>query len=358
MNELLQEMVARDASDLHLRSGHPVLLRIYGDLVPMDSKAVPEEEVVRLVYSILTPEQIQAFERDLELDLAYELSGTSRYRVNVYKHKGSLGTAIRAIPYGIPTMEELNLPPICWFLADRPRGLILITGPAGSGKSTTQAAMLNYVNTKYPLHVMTVEDPIEFVHDDKAAMVNQREVGRDTLTFANALKWVLRQDPDVILVGEMRDLETMANAITAAETGHLVFGTLHTTNAVQTVDRVVDVFPKHQQQQIRIQLSVNLQGVVSQTLVKRKDGTGRVAAFETLLATPAVRNMIREASTHQIGSMIQTGLKQGMMTLDQSLANLVTKGVIEYQTGLEKASNVEEFHRLLEPSDAKAASRN
>lgn len=358
MDELLKEMVDRDASDLHLRSEHPALLRIYGDLVPLDSEVLPEEEVKRLVYSILTPEQIQDFERDLELDFAYELSGVSRYRANVYRHKGVLGIAIRSIPYQIPTMEELNLPPVCWYLADRPRGLVLVTGPAGSGKSTTQAAMLNYINGKYPLHIMTVEDPIEFVHDDKVAMVNQREVGRDTLSFANALKWVLRQDPDVILVGEMRDLETMSNAITAAETGHLVFGTLHTTNAVQTVDRVVDVFPKHQQQQIRIQVSVNLQGVISQTLVKRQDGKGRVAAFETLVATPAVRNMVREASTHQIGSIIQTGLKQGMMTLDQSLATLVNKGIIDHQTGLDKASNVEEYLRLRESSESKGSGRS
>lgn len=355
MDEFLTLMVERDASDLLLRSEHPVLLRIFGDLVPLDGQPAPEEEVRRLVYSILTPSQIEAFERDLELDLAYELPGLSRYRANVYRHKGTLGTSFRAIPLRIRSMEELGLPPICRTLTDRPRGLVLSTGPAGSGKSTTQAAMLNYINDKYPVHIITVEDPIEFVHQDKAAMVNQREVGRDTLSFGNALKWCLRQDPDVILVGEMRDLETMAQAITAAETGHLVFGTLHTTDAVQTVDRVVDVFPKHQQQQIRIQVSVNLLGVISQTLVKRKDGNGRVAAFETLVATPAVRNLIREANTHQIGSIIQTGMKQGMMTLDQSLANLVNNGIIDYQTGLEKASNIGEFERLLERDDAKAS---
>jgi len=357
IHELLELMVKKGASDLLLRGDHIPTLRVEGDLVPLDLAALPDEEVRRLVYSLLSPEDVAHFEQTIELDFACELPGVARYRANLFKQKGSLGAAFRAIPFRIPTMEELNLPPLCRTMAERPRGLILVTGPAGSGKTTTQAAILNHINTNFSQHIMTVEDPIEFVHQDKRSMVNQRQVGRDTLSFANALKWVLREDPDIILVGEMRDLETMANAITAAETGHLVLGTLHTTDAVQTVDRVVDVFPRHQQQQIRIQLSVNLLGVISQTLLKRSDGNGRVAAFETMLANPAIRNLIREANTHQIGSLIQTGLKQGMNTLDQYLANLVTKRVIDYPVALEKAANVEEFHRLLEPSDSKVAAR-
>jgi twitching motility protein PilT len=252
----------------------------------------------------------------------------------------------RAIPLKISTMEELGLPQVCKYFADRPRGLVLVTGPAGCGKSTSQAAMLDYINGVYPCHIVTVEDPIEFVHEDKRALINQRELGTDTLSFANALKYVLRQDPDVILIGEMRDLETVQLAITASETGHLVFGTLHTTDAVQTVDRAIDIFPTHQQQQIRMQLSVNLLGVISQILVKRADGRGRVAAFETLVAIPAVRSSVRERKTHQIASVIQTGLKQGMQSLDQSLAGLVKSGIVTYEEAAGKAKDVQEFANL------------
>ena len=243
-------------------------------------------------------------------------------------------------------MEELHLPPVCKFFSERPRGLVLVTGPAGSGKSTTQAAMIDYINKSFPLHVVTIEDPDKFIHPSGTALINQRELDRDTRSFSNALRAVLRQDPDVILVGEMRDLETIALAVTAAETGHLVFGTLHTTDAVQTIDRVIDVFPQHQQQQIRMQLSVNLVGVVSQTLVKTVDGTQRVAAFETLVGVSSVRSLIREAKTHQIGSLIQTGMKQGMITMDQSLANLVNAGVVSFEAAAEKAQNLAEFKIL------------
>jgi twitching motility protein PilT len=253
-------------------------------------------------------------------------------------------------------MEELRLPPVCKFFAERPRGLVLVTGPSGSGKSTTQAAMIDYINNHYPLHIVTIEDPVEFIHVDKQALINQRELDRDTHSFSNSLRAVLRQDPDVILVGEMRDLETIALAVTAAETGHLVFGTLHTTDAVQTIDRIIDVFPQYQQQQIRMQLSVNLVGVVSQALVKTVDGTDRVAAFETLVGISSVRSLIREAKTYQISSLIQTGMKQGMMTMDQSLANLVKSGLTPYEAAREKAHNVTEFDFLCgagKPQDEK-----
>lgn len=349
LDELLTYVVKNEGSDLHLKAESHPLMRLYGDLQEMEQypKLTPEQ-VRELCYSILNERQIARFEKDFELDFAYEIEGLARFRGNAFIQRGLLGCVYRVIPLRIRTMEEIGLPPVCKYFAERPRGLVLVTGPAGSGKSTSQAAMIDYINSKFPLHIMTVEDPVEFVHEDKMALINQRELDVDTLSFANALKFVLRQDPDVILVGEMRDLETVALAITAAETGHLVFGTLHTTDAVQTVDRVIDIFPMYQQQQVRMQLSVNLVGVLSQTLVKRADGKGRVAAFETLVAVPAIRNLIRENKTFQIGSLIQTGTKQGMMTLDQCLAGLVKKGVVRYEDALSKAKNVIEFNALLE----------
>ncbi|MCS6951055.1 MAG: type IV pilus twitching motility protein PilT, partial [bacterium] len=348
VDELLTKVVQRDGSDLHLKAEQYPMVRIYGDLYPMQEYGrLSSEQVRELCFSIISPEQRARFEKELELDFAYEVPGLSRFRGNIYQQRGHVQAAFRVIPYRIQTMEELQLPPVCRYFAERPRGLVLVTGPAGSGKSTTQAAMLNYINENFPVHIVTVEDPIEFVHQPKVALVNQRELDTDTLSFANALKFVLRQDPDVILVGEMRDLETIHLAITAAETGHLVFGTLHTPDAVQTVDRIIDVFPLHQQQQIRMQLSVNLVGVISQTLCKRADGKGRVAAFEVLVGTFAVRNLIREAKTYQITSLIQTGTKQGMMTLDQSLASLVKRGVVTYEEALSKAKDIKEFHALL-----------
>ena len=348
IDELLTETVNTDCSDLHLKADSAPLLRKYGDLNPLDMPPLSRDDVQNLAYSILSPEQIKRFEDEWELDAAYQIEGLARFRVNLFVQRGDVGIVFRVIPLRIQNMEELMLPPVCKYFAERPRGLVLVTGPAGSGKSTTQAAMIHHINHNFALHIMTVEDPVEFVHEDVKALINQRQLEVDTLSFANALKFVLRQDPDVILVGEMRDLETIALAITAAETGHLVFGTLHTTDAVQTVDRIIDVFPMYQQQQVRMQLSVNLVGVVSQTLVKRADGNGRVAAFETLVAVPAIRNLIRESKTFQIGSMIQTGLKQGMMTLDQYLATLVRKGVVQFQEAESKAANVIEFRALLE----------
>ncbi|MGC8782834.1 MAG: type IV pilus twitching motility protein PilT [Armatimonadota bacterium] len=348
VDELLTKVVQRDGSDLHLKANQYPMVRIYGDLYPMQEYGkLSPEQVRELCFSVISPAQRERFEKDLELDFAYEVRGLSRFRGNIYQQRGNVQAAFRVIPYRIQTMEELHLPPVCRYFAERPRGLVLVTGPAGSGKSTTQAAMLHYINENFPVHIVTVEDPIEFVHEPKVALVNQRELDTDTHSFANALKFVLRQDPDVILVGEMRDLETIHLAITAAETGHLVFGTLHTPDAVQTVDRVIDVFPLYQQQQIRMQLSVNLVGVISQTLCKRADGKGRVAAFEVLVGTSAVRNLIREAKTFQLTSLIQTGTKQGMMTLDQSLASLVKSGIVTYEEALAKAKDIKEFNALL-----------
>ena len=350
VDELLAKTVSMDGSDLHIKADSPPLVRVYGDLFPLEYPPFTMEQAKELSYSIISPEQIERFEEDLELDIAYQIPGLARFRGNLFQQREAVGSVFRVIPLKIQTMEELNLPPVCKYFSERPRGLVLVTGPAGSGKSTTQAAMIDYINNQFSVHIVTVEDPIEFMHEDRKALINQRELGRDTLAFPNALKYVLRQDPDVILIGEMRDLETIALAITAAETGHLVFGTLHTTDAVQTVDRVIDVFPMFQQQQVRMQMAVNLVGVISQTLVKRADGKGRVAAFETLVAIPSVRNLIREAKTHQIASMIQTGSRQGMISMDHSLANLVKKHLVTREAAAERAYNTAEFNSLLEQS--------
>jgi len=349
IDELLYKTVQLNGSDLHLKSGSKPLVRVFGELLPMeDFDPLPPDQVKNLAYSIMADFQKERFDTDWELDMAYAIPNLARFRVNVFVQRGHVGMVFRVIPIKIKTMEELNLPPVCKYFAERPRGLVLVTGPAGSGKSTTQAAMIDYINKHEACHIMTVEDPLEFMHEDVQAVINQRELDTDTLSFANALKYVLRQDPDVILVGEMRDLETIHLAITAAETGHLVFGTLHTPDAIQTIDRVIDVFPMHQQQEVRMQLAVNLIGVISQTLVKRADGKGRVAAFETLVAVSSIRNLIREAKTFQIASMIQTGAKQGMLTLDQYLAGLVKNGAVTKMDARMKCSNPREFEALLE----------
>jgi twitching motility protein PilT len=356
IDDLLRTAVARDASDIHIKAESPPLLRIYGELIPMDLPALSVDEAKRLSYMILSQQEREIFEQHWELDLGYDMEGVARFRVNLFVQRGMVGSVFRIIPLHIQTIEELALPEICRYFAERPRGLVLVTGPAGCGKSTTQAAMIDHVNKNFSVHIVTVEDPIEFVHDSKLALINQRELGRDTRSFQNALKYVLRQDPDVILVGEMRDLETVQLAIRAAETGHLVLGTLHTTDAVQTVDRAIDIFPTHQQQQIRMQLSVNLLGVVSQILVRRADGRGRVAAFETLVAISSVRNSIRERKTHQISSVIQTGQQHGMITLDQSLSQLARAGVITYEEGESKAKDRVEYRQLVETGDTVGAS--
>lgn len=344
----LRRCVEIGGSDVHFKtdSGH-VYIRVNGDLQLVEADPYHNREFRTELFKHLKPEQVELYEEELELDFALELEGLSRFRGNVYQQRGYTQAAFRVIPYEIQTMEDLHLPGAAYDFIDRPRGLVLMTGPAGSGKSTSLAAMIDKINRSHAHHIVTVEDPIEFVHVDQMSLVNQRELGNDTNSFANALKYVLRQDPDVILVGEMRDLETIHLAITAAETGHLVFGTLHTVDAVQTVDRIVDVFPTHQQQQVRMQLSVNLVGVISQTLLKRSDGRGRIAAFETLVATSAVRNLIRENKTFQISSLIQTGGRAKMQSLDQNMARLVEMGLVSYEEAKSRAKDQGEFERLI-----------
>ncbi len=345
--EALGVMLDRNASDLHLTAGAPPMIRLSGSLVPLDDFAKLTPQVLqRVLYAALTQTQREKFEEDLELDFAYQLPGRARFRVNIYKQRDAIGAAFRVIPFEIKTLESLGIPPAVANFAGLPRGFVLVTGPTGSGKSTTLASLVDLANRTRQEHIMTVEDPIEFLHKHKSCLINQREVGEDTWSFSNALKHVLRQDPDIILVGEMRDLETISVALTAAETGHLVFATLHTQDAAQTIDRVIDVFPPHQQQQVRAQLSMALQGVVCQTLAKTADGRGRVVATEVLVVTPAIRNLIREGKTHQIYSVMQAGAQHGMHTMDQHLAELVRTRKITYEVGLEKCHHMEDFNRL------------
>jgi twitching motility protein PilT len=347
LTELLVECQDSGASDLHLTAGARPTLRIHGSLAALEDRAILTPPVIqRMLYAVLTQRQREHFEEALELDFAYSLPGRARFRVNIYRQRDALGAAFRVIPYEIKALEDLGVPPSVSNFAMLPRGFVLITGPTGSGKSTTLASLVDLANRQRRDHIMTVEDPIEFLHKHKSCLVNQREVGEDTWSFQNALKHVLRQDPDIILVGEMRDLETISVALTAAETGHLVFATLHTQDAAQTIDRVIDVFPPHQQQQIRVQLAGALQGVVCQTLCKTFDGKGRAVATEVLVATPAIRNLIREGKTHQIYSSLQAGAKHGMHTLDQHLAELVRSGRITHEVALEKCHHVEDFNRL------------
>src|SRR5437660_1250000 len=328
MSDLLRETVEKGASDLHLSTGEPPLLRIHGDLARTDHPPLGAPEVIALVHEIMREPQRARFDREHEVDFACELPGKGRFRVNVFLHSRGPGAVLRTIPTAIPTLESLNLPPVLKELCTRERGLVLVTGPTGSGKSTTLAAMVDLINQTWDAHILTVEDPIEFVHPPKRCLVNQREVGPHTRSFSNALRSALREDPDVILVGELRDLETMSLALTAAETGHLVFGTLHTSSAPKTIDRIIDVFPAGQQNQIRTMVSESLEAVVAQTLVKRKGG-GRIAACEILIGAPAVRNLIREGKLHQIPSIMQTSQRLGMQTLDLALADLMKRGLIE-----------------------------
>jgi twitching motility protein PilT len=347
LTDLLIECQDSGASDLHLSAGAKPMLRVNGALGALEERAILTPPVIqRMLYAILTQKQRETFEEELELDFAYSVPGRARFRVNMYRQRDALGAAFRIIPYEIKALEDLGVPPSVANFAMLPRGFVLVTGPTGSGKSTTLASLVDLANRHRRDHIMTVEDPIEFLHKHKSCLINQREVGEDTWSFQNALKHVLRQDPDIILVGEMRDLETISVALTAAETGHLVFATLHTQDAAQTIDRVIDVFPPHQQQQIRVQLAGALQGVVCQTLCRTADGKGRAVATEVLNATPAIRNLIREGKTHQIYSSLQAGAKHGMHTLDQHLAELVRSGRITYETALEKCHHVEDFNRL------------
>jgi twitching motility protein PilT len=347
LTDLLITVLERAASDLHLTAGARPTLRLNGSLQPMDDRPVLTPTVLQqMMFEILTQKQRERFEEELELDFAYAVPGRARFRVNLYRQREALGAAFRLIPYEIKKLEDLGVPPSVANFAMMPRGFVLVTGPTGSGKSTTLAGIIDLANRQRRDHIMTVEDPIEFLHQHKSCLINQREVGDDTKSFGNALKHVLRQDPDIILVGEMRDLETISVALTAAETGHLVFATLHTQDAAQTIDRVIDVFPPHQQQQVRVQLAGSLQGIVAQTLCKTSDGKGRVVATEVLVATPAIRNLIREGKTHQIYSALQAGARHGMHTMDQHLAELLKAGKITYEAGLEKCHHVEDFNRL------------
>src|SRR3954468_19095054 len=345
--DLLLHVLDRGCSDLHLAVGAHPTVRLNGHLTPLDEYPVLTPTVLQqTMYAVLTQKQREKFEENLELDFAYSLPGRARFRVNLYRQRDALGAAFRLIPYEIRPLEDLGVPPTVSSFAMLPRGFVLVTGPTGSGKSTTLAAVVDLANRQRRDHIMTVEDPIEFLHEHKSCLVNQREVGEDTHSFKNALKHVLRQDPDIILVGEMRDLETISVALTAAETGHLVMAPLHTQDAAQTIDRVIDVFPPHQQQQVRVQLAGALQGVVCQQLLRTADGKGRVVATEILVATPAIRNLIREGKTHQIYSAMQAGAKHGMATMDQHLAELVKKGTVTYDAALEKCHHVEDFERL------------
>ncbi len=348
INDLLELVIEWGGSDLHLTASSPPVIRVNGDLRPItDIPILNGSQIRQMVFSILAQKQREKFENELELDTSYARPGRGRFRVNVFLQRDSVGCVMRAIPYEIADFDRLGIPPAVKPWAYLPRGLILVTGPTGSGKSTTLASLIDIVNRERAVHIMTVEDPIEFLHTHKRSLINQREVGEDTHSFAAALKHVLRQDPDVILVGEMRDLETISTALTAAETGHLVFATLHTQDAPQSIDRVIDVFPAHQQQQVRVQLAAALQGICTQQLVPTADGQGRAVCCEVMVATPAIRNLIREGKTHQIYSMLQAGGKFGMVTMDMSLAQLVRGHRISLDAALERCANEDDLHRLL-----------
>jgi twitching motility protein PilT len=349
LHQLLKTMIEKGASDMHLTTGTPPLLRIDGSIVPLKVPPLGPIETKQLCFSVLTEEQRAHFEKHSELDLSFGVKGLSRFRANVYMQRGAVAGAFRTIPFKILTFDELGLPTIISEFANRPSGLVLVTGPTGSGKSTTLAAMIDKINTEQRLHIMTVEDPIEYLHPHKLSIVNQREVGTDTETFKNALKYVLRQDPDVVLVGEMRDFETIEAALTISETGHLVFATLHTNSAVSTINRIIDVFPPHQQPQVRSKLSFVLQGVVSQQLLPRVGQPGRVLALEVLVPNPAIRNLIREDKVHQIYSQMQVGQEKfGMTTLNQSLFSLFQRRLISQEEALGRSTETDELRMMME----------
>jgi twitching motility protein PilT len=346
--QLLMDVLERRASDLHVTAGSHPKIRVRGRLQSLEDYPVLDPTDTReIVYGILTNDQRQRLETDWQIDFAYAIPGVARFRVNAYFQRSAIGAAFRLIPTQIVPIDDLGLPPIVHEFCKKPRGLVLVTGPTGSGKSTSLASMIDEINESREEHILTIEDPIEFLHSHKKCMVNQRELGSDAIGFGPALKGALRQDPDVILVGEMRDLETISTALTAAETGHLVFATLHTQSAPQTIDRIIDVFPSHQQDQVRVQLSVALQGVMTQTLIPTADGSARIVACETLVPTPAVRNLIREGKTHQILSAMQTGGGVGMQTLDTALAALVRAGKITQRAAESRSSTPDELKRLM-----------
>jgi twitching motility protein PilT len=348
VDDLLRLLLERGGSDLHITAGSPPGLRIRGEIVPVENmKPLMPKDTQDLILGLLSEEQRRRFDAELELDFAYSIPGLSRFRANVFQQRNSMGAVFRTIPLAIPTIADLNLPKVCQFLCERPRGLVLVTGPTGSGKSTTLAAMIDHINSTRAVHIVTLEDPIEFMHRNKRAYVNQREIGADTRSFASALKRVLRQDPDVILVGEMRDLETISAAITAAETGHLVLATLHTTGGPETIDRIIDVFPPHQQQQIRMQLSATLEGVLSQVLLRSADGVSRTMAMEIMLGTPSICNLIREGKTHQMPTIIHGAQSVGMQTLDQDIKRLLQAGVVTFEEAISKAKDPRELASLV-----------
>jgi twitching motility protein PilT len=351
IDELLERMVEANASDLHVTTGTPPAIRVRGEVERLqDFDALSGEETQQLLYRILSSEQQKLLELNRQLDFSYSIPGLARFRVNVYFQRESIGAAFRLIPTELKTLEELGIPSSLHVLAEKPRGLVLVTGPTGSGKSTTLAAIIDEINRNRSEHILTIEDPIEFLHRHKRCIVNQREIGPDATSFADALRAALRQDPDVILVGEMRDLETISTALTAAETGHLVFGTLHTQSAPSTIDRIIDVFPAEQQEQVRIQIANSLQGVVTQALLPTADGMGRVPALEILLPDDAVRNLIRQGKVEQIYSVMQTNTGRGMQTMEQSLGDLITRRIVDLEVGLSRSSRPSQLIGLLERS--------
>jgi twitching motility protein PilT len=356
MEELVHMMVDRGASDLHLIVGTPPQLRIDGKLIPLEEeeKLLPDT-CQKIIYSVLNDEQKKRFESSGELDLSFGIKGIGRIRMNVFRQRGTVGAALRSIPSQPQSFEELGIPKVVYSIVDLPQGLVLVTGPTGSGKTTTLSAMIDYINTNKGVHIITIEDPIEFLHRHKSSIVAQREVGSDTSSFKEALKYVLRQDPDVILIGEMRDLETINAALVIAETGHLVFATLHTPDAVQSINRIIDVFPPYQQPQVRSQLSFVLQGVFCQRLLPRKEGKGRVLACEVLISTPAVRALIREEKAYQLYTAMQAGRALGMQTMNMSLANLVLRGLVTQEVAMEHSPDPKDLKVLLERSLGKVA---
>ena len=349
LSEMLKKMLEMGGSDLHLTTNSPPRIRVDGHLRPLETPPLTASETKQLAYSVLTDAQKHRFEETWELDFSFGIKGLARFRANVFMQRGAVGSVYRTIPWQIKNFDELGLAPVVKTLCAKPRGLILVTGPTGSGKSTTLAAMLDKINSERPEHMITVEDPIEFIHQHKQCLVNQREVHSDTKSFSNALRAALREDPDVVLIGEMRDLETIEAALRIAETGHLTFGTLHTNSAVSTINRIIDVFPAHQQSQIRTQLSFVLEGIVCQALLPTADGRGRVPALEILVPTPAIRNLIREDKIHQIYSAMQSGQeKLGMQTMNQALASLYRSGRVAYEVALAASSGKDELQQMIQ----------
>jgi len=358
LHQLLKAMIEKGASDLHVTTGSPPQLRIDGKMIPLKTAPLTAPETKQLCYSILTDAQKHKFEESNELDLSFGVKGLSRFRANIFTQRGAVAGAFRTIPFRILTFEELGVPPVVSELARKPRGLVLVTGPTGSGKTTTLAAIIDKINTERNEHIVTIEDPIEYLHAHKGCVVNQREVGADTKSFKNALKYILRQDPDVVLIGEMRDLETIESALVVAETGHLAFATLHTNSAVQTINRIIDVFPPYQQPQVRAQLSFVLEGVVSQTLIPKADGSGRALALEVMVPNSAIRNLIREDKVHQIYSQMQVGQdKFGMQTMNQCLASLYKRRLISLEDAFGRTSDPDELRNLIGEGSAPSTAR-